>query len=563
MASPLSLRVGARRISRRSLLPLLFSLFPLSPLFADDNAAWMQRVADDAYISQLTIPGTHDSGTGHGFQGFLGLMGGDSYARTQDKSITEQWQSGIRCFDLRPCVDGSDLRINHGSIQTKLTLSEAFNTLCGLLDQHPTELAIVIIRHETDGDDGDASWNTKMKTMLKAEPVASHAVAFKPTLKMMEARGKLLILSRDAYDTTPVGGFITGWGHTTDFNNQKNGRIKGRTSSQEATCYIQDFFDCTASGAKEEKRRSIRTLMSFFAEQNISTRIWCINHTSAYSLTESLFGNQVSTSDGYRDNASTQNAALLDFLADHSGPLGIIVMDFAGVNESKGYPVKSLSLTNALIENNFRTSDYAAAMAAITSGRVYRIFTQQGRKKYYLTAEGTLTTTLEEAAKLTFRRVKGEEFSYGFKLQSVCFTNPDMQDGQVVLNSGRIRPNDQPTPRDTWEAQVFLRNAEGYYAIRSTNAEGGDSGWALAAKTFWTVVNGATGLEPAYTFERPYIWQIEEPSPDVDAINEVAPDNVTASPSRQLNAYDLSGRPLPVIPRKGIVIIGGRKVVIQ
>ena len=335
---------------------LLLVLFGIGAAYADDNSAWMSRVDDNAYVSQLTIPGSHDSATGHGFDGFLGAFG-DSYARTQDKTLTEQWQSGIRSFDLRPCVDGTELRINHGIIPTQLTLSEAFTTLCGLLDQHPTELAIVIIRHETEGDDNDGSWNTKMQALLSAEPVASHAVNFTPLLKMSDVRGKILILSRDQYGSTPVGGFITGWSHSSDINSQKKGKIKGRSSSSQTTCYIQDFYDMTAQGAPDVKRNAVHALMVFSAEQNTASRIWIINHTSGYSLTASFFGSTLATSDGYRDNAATQNAAVLDFLTDHAGTLGIVVIDFAGVDVSGSYQVKSLSLTKALIENNFRTSD--------------------------------------------------------------------------------------------------------------------------------------------------------------------------------------------------------------
>ncbi|MBQ9285132.1 MAG: hypothetical protein IJ209_02450 [Bacteroidaceae bacterium] len=553
-----------KNISPRALL--CAALFCIgSFVSADDGSDWMSRVNDDAYVSQLSIPGAHDAGTGHGFQGFLGLLGGDSYARTQDKTLTQLWESGIRAFDLRPCVDGSDLRINHGSIQTKLTLSEAFTTLCGLLDSHPTEMAIVVIRHETEGDDSNSTWNAKMQALLKAEPVASHAVAFMPQLKMSNARGKLLILSRDAYASTPTGGFITGWGFSTDINSQKNGKIAGRTSTVQATCYIQDFYDCTASGAKAQKQESIRTLMLFAAEQNASSRIWAINHTSGYSLTASLFGSTVSTSDGYRDNAATQHAAVLDFLADHSGPLGLVVMDFGGTDTSNGYQVKSLEMTKAIIENNFRTSDYAAAMNVVKSSKQYRIFTLLDGQKYCLTDEGTLTTDLTAAGKFTFRRVKGEEFGYGFKLMSTCFTNPDLNGGDVVLTPGHIRTNEQTSPRDTWEAQVFLMNADSLFAIRATNARGGDSGWALAAKTFWTVVQGGDGPEAAYSFERDYIWQIEEPDSETDGIGTIRQAH---SGDILTSTFDLGGRRIKSpfdgssSLRKGIYIINGKKVIL-
>ena len=319
---------------------------------ADD---WMGRLSDDTYVCRLSIPGTHDAGTGNGFQEFIADFG-ESFARTQDKTIAEQWESGIRAFDLRPCVDGTELRINHGIIQTTLTLEDAFTTLCSLLDEHPTEAAIVIIRHETDGDDNSSSWNGLMTALLGREPTASHVVNFKPSMTMGEMRGKLLVLSRDAYASVPVGGFISGWGHSSAFSSQKSGKIKGR-GTQQGPCYIQDFYECTAEGAKETKRQSILTLLQYSAEQNKSNRLWVINHTSGYSLTTSFFGSTVATSDGYRDNAATQNAAVIDWLAEHHGPMGLVMMDFAGVDTSNGFDVKGLALTQAIIENNFFVLD--------------------------------------------------------------------------------------------------------------------------------------------------------------------------------------------------------------
>ena len=75
--------------------------------FADN---WMSHLPDETYVAAVSIPGTHDSGTGNGFDGFLG----ETFARTQDISFGDQWKIGIRAFDLRPCTtkDGY-LNINH------------------------------------------------------------------------------------------------------------------------------------------------------------------------------------------------------------------------------------------------------------------------------------------------------------------------------------------------------------------------------------------------------------------------------------------------------------------
>ena len=93
-----------------------------------DNAAWMAGLSDDTFISQISIPGTHDAGTGHGVNNYL-IISGKIYAVTQEKTLTEQWNSGIRAFDLRPSVDGSQLRIYHGLISTDLYFDDALKTL--------------------------------------------------------------------------------------------------------------------------------------------------------------------------------------------------------------------------------------------------------------------------------------------------------------------------------------------------------------------------------------------------------------------------------------------------
>ncbi len=536
--------------------PFVATLFLLllfgCPAIADD---WMGRIADDTYISQLSIPGAHDAGTGHGVNNAYLVVSGETFARTQDKTLTEMWNCGVRAFDLRPTVEDNRLRIYHGIISTNLYLDDAFSTLCTLLDQHPTEAAIVLIRHETDADDNSSEWNGMMKTLLASEPVKSHVANFTPLAKMKDLRGKMLVLSRDEYASTPTGGFIRNWSHSTSLDDQKKGLIVGKGS--QATCYIQDFYECTADGAKETKRQSVLNLMRFTTEGNSSSRIWAINHTSGYSLTESIFGITASSSDGYRDNAATQNQAVIDFLTEHSGPTGIVLMDYAATDQSNGYDVKGLALTNALIDNNFRKSDYAVALESLVTGKTYNVFTIYNSKKYYLTEDGYLTAEAQEAGHFLFRKVKGEEYGYGFKLMNKCFTNPGLDNGTPVLNSGHINTNTQTSPRNTWEAQVFLEQ-DGKYAVRATNAFGGDSSWALTAKTFWTVNDDASGPVAEYSFEKNYIWQVELYEKP-DAVN--LPSETT--PTRMHPLYDLSGRPTTPSPSKGIIITNGRKIVVK
>ena len=79
------------------LLAIAFCLMQAAgilPLQAD-NAAWMGSIPDNTFVSQLSIPGSHDAGTGHGVNNVYVVVSGNTYAKTQDKTLTEQWNSGV------------------------------------------------------------------------------------------------------------------------------------------------------------------------------------------------------------------------------------------------------------------------------------------------------------------------------------------------------------------------------------------------------------------------------------------------------------------------------------
>lgn len=54
---------------------------------------WMQYLPDDMQISQINMPGTHDSGTRY--------VEYSDVAKCQSRSIPEQMDDGIRVFDIR------------------------------------------------------------------------------------------------------------------------------------------------------------------------------------------------------------------------------------------------------------------------------------------------------------------------------------------------------------------------------------------------------------------------------------------------------------------------------
>lgn len=307
-----------------------------------EPSAWMERLPDGAYIDQLSIPGTHDSGTGNGTKM-------DSFARTQELTLTEQFNAGIRAFDLRPSVKGDEMIIYHGVVETNISFPEALQELAACLEANPTEFIIIVMRHEDDHESSTEKekWNGLMADCLAESPAAARMATFSSTLTVADMRGKILLLSRDRYATKPVGGFISNWTHSADFAEQGKASITAGRGS--AKLHVQDFYE--TNNAMDTKLSAITTLLDHSTTLNTTTgHNWVINHTSGYSAT--LFA----TADAYRKNAAETNRAVIDYLADenHAGPTGLIVMDFAGTDTSGSYTVNGAALTNAVIENNFR-----------------------------------------------------------------------------------------------------------------------------------------------------------------------------------------------------------------
>lgn len=310
---------------------------------------WMGALDDETYVAQLSLPGTHDAATGDGTCLSLG--------ETQTISLQEQWDMGIRVFDLRPgyktvCKGffkfGQELHIYHGIVETRTSWDEAIDLLTTNLTKHPNEFAIVIMRFENDSPAYSKHdvWSSLMSDYLRNELPAEYKVDFRPDLKVKDVRGKLLILSRDSYADTPVtGGYISGWNH--DPSGSSNGKIWGK-DNQTANLNIQDYFDVSDTN---QKWNAIAKLIDWAG--NATPTTWTINYTS---------GNVgVGVNASYYRNAANTNPATYRYIISNDrvdNNVGIIMMDHVGYrtrkNMAQNYTVYGDLLPQAIIDNNFR-----------------------------------------------------------------------------------------------------------------------------------------------------------------------------------------------------------------
>lgn len=105
-----------------------------------NRSAWMKGLSDEIPVCQLTIPATHDSGA---------LLGGESL-QTQDITIQEQLEVGVRGFDIRlqACENGK-LGVYHSvQFQEIYWETDVLPVFIDFLKKNPSEMLFVSVKKE-------------------------------------------------------------------------------------------------------------------------------------------------------------------------------------------------------------------------------------------------------------------------------------------------------------------------------------------------------------------------------------------------------------------------------
>lgn len=101
---------------------------------------WMKDIPDDMKLSQMTIPGTHESFALYGI----------CQALCHSWTPEDQLRAGIRYFDCRLRKYNNTLHAFHGCCDMKKTLDQILPVLTDFLKAHPTEFIIFQTQEEYD-----------------------------------------------------------------------------------------------------------------------------------------------------------------------------------------------------------------------------------------------------------------------------------------------------------------------------------------------------------------------------------------------------------------------------
>ncbi|GLO63480.1 1-phosphatidylinositol phosphodiesterase [Vibrio sp. MACH09] len=253
---------------------------------------WLKNIRDDKYITELCIPGSHDTMTS---------MCEDVYYKTQSLSLSEQLNIGLRFFDFRIT---RNLVAAHREWISDITATSMFDELVTFLDKNPSEFIIIRLQNANENkDDFD-----QYKVIIQ-EFIANYLDSIftpKPNERntydwpsVGEARGKIIVI--DSSDPSLNISTINNvrWAYNWHDNDD---------------IILQDNWD----GPKLKNK--IRDIEEVLPPSNHNNKDLILNHISA---TNGYLGNPVA----YAELVNPIIEDRIEKIKDSSG-VGILIYDF-------------------------------------------------------------------------------------------------------------------------------------------------------------------------------------------------------------------------------------------
>ena len=500
-----------------------------------DGPCWMSYVDGNKYLDELSIPGTHDSGT---CSVDNDTEPQSSQAKCQQDYIPTQLLEGIRYFDIRLGKDGKeyDPGIDHGMCYLLkkdghfMHLSDVVGYFKTFLNEHPTEALIMLVSRGND-EATDESVTTAFAKVLGDNPDLFYTASRVPTLG--EVRGKIVLLRRFGLAGNSVSGHtwgldLTEWddkikAHTDSSSmclvqDARGFEAAGETGDKEPYCtkvYAQDKYKLTGTdklswvdNALKETTTLTRNMVDVMdddeAKVQVQERCWSINYTSCTGLSHggNPFTSARVVNEHLYKSPYINPSGIEDTKSDYLKHIGIIASDFVDAAlarsiyqrnyDAKHKPTVSCclpdrmrmtygnSLSEASLqggktvgEGHFRLADSNNVLNVAASGRAFAI--------EYVDVDASGNETVTELQGPVPIDIDPRALTPHFEGLEGLKAGEDVRSKIAASLEGKLE-------NDACAAQLeFMHDASG--APGTIMAEGE----AFAAGTYWVRVNGLLG----------------------------------------------------------------------
>ena len=323
-----------------------------------DGPCWMKYVEDNKFLDELSIPGTHDSGT---CSVDNDTEPQSSQVKCQQDYIPTQLLEGIRYFDIR-LGKGDDPGIDHGDYYLLkkdghfMHLSDVVGYFKTFLNEHPTEALIMLVSRGND-EATDESVTTAFAKVMGDNPDLFYTASRVPTLG--EVRGKIVLLRRFRLVGDSVSGHtwgldLTEWddkikAHSDSttmclVQDARGFEAAGETGDEKPYCtkvYAQDKYKLTGTdklswvdnALKEttgRTRNKVDVVDDDGATVQVQERCWSINYTSCTGLSHggNPFTSARVVNEHLYKSPYINPSGIEDTKSDYLKHIGIIASDF-------------------------------------------------------------------------------------------------------------------------------------------------------------------------------------------------------------------------------------------
>lgn len=208
---------------------------------------WMSAVSSSARLTEINIPGTHDSATKYVSAGFISC--------TQSLSISQQFENGVRYIDTRfkkvenkfLAVHGiANCKVSGSAFAEDLTASHIIADCKAFLSSNPTETILFQLKEE-ESSAGVDFYTSFYNLYIKNSPESWFIENRIPTLG--EVRGKIVLLRAVSLDTNRFNDSNSGIdfsrypyiGDQTQYNYQRRD-INKVNGTKYSSMYVQDSY---------------------------------------------------------------------------------------------------------------------------------------------------------------------------------------------------------------------------------------------------------------------------------------------------------------------------------
>ncbi|KAJ7195074.1 PLC-like phosphodiesterase [Mycena pura] len=283
------------------------SNFPLS--------SWMEHLSGTLLLSQLSIPGTHDSASVTRFP----------FTATQELSVSDQLNIGIRFLDLRCKLEDNILQMYHGGVPLGITLQQILAQIYAFLVSSSTEGIVVSVKQERDPANSTITFEAALLQLINDQSQFWNISTTMPQLQ--DIRGRIQLVRR--YSQGTIGINASSWGDNTTFT----------TPFSNGALVVEDVYDYDFSPLLDAV---VASKTGFFlgalaaAQADPVSTNWYISFSSAantpFNQPETLaVGGESLLPLGFVTGINDRALVYLNSLVVESAPhprVGTVIMDF-------------------------------------------------------------------------------------------------------------------------------------------------------------------------------------------------------------------------------------------